>query len=232
MRASGPWDLDWPVFWAEKVSVLLLAAHLEGEGLKPLLSVPLAERFGDPHGRGLDWALVVKTALRLGRPLGPGDHAQRRAAYQATPPVTGAERVNLRRDVRAILQRLVAGEKAYRYDGIWHDGGGNIDLRAYRDGQEALAVEAKGAIASGTRVSWSQARHDVQSLVEPADAFKSRRPASYALLIPDDRGVAREGAGFVATLLRLAKAEDDWRVFLVDRNGGITDHRVNKLKSS
>ena len=211
-----------PIFWAEKIELLLLAAHLEGAGWRTALTVPPGGSLDD----GLDWATVVMTALRLDRPLPKRGATERRLAYKETPPPEARERTVLRRGLRSILEDLVLLDRDYRYEGLFYDNPRHTDLLAIRD-DERLAIEAKG-VTGIEAISWSQARMDALALAMPPDAFVASHGRDYALLIPNDRHRAPRGGGFVHQIGRLV-IDRQRTVFLVSEEGRITESDVATL---
>ena len=221
-----------PLFWLEKMSCLLLAAHLDGAGWdRVMLSVP-PRLVGKPDEvTRTDWARSVKAVLDAGRPFVAGEL---KPAHDVTT-VTASERVLLRLGLRSILEDLLAGDlrSPYRYDGIWHDDGGNVDLVAWR-GSEVLTVEAKGITLSGEGYSWSAAEKSTAS-VAARDVGRALAN-SFGYLIPDDRDVTGKGRGrFVATLLtslpELPEGDQN-TIFLVAADGHITEYAPAELRRS
>jgi hypothetical protein len=189
-----------PFAWFEKLALLLLAADLEVHGWPVVrLSVaPAALVAGRPES-GTDWARAVNAVREGGRAFHKGEGPERQAAYREAT-VAAAERTELRRDLRAFLQSSVEADDAYRYDGIWHDDGGNVDLAAWRD-DSSLIVEAKGAIQRAGAIDWRVASADTEAVVARTVGSAELPAARRGILLPDDHGVAPHGRGFVQTLL-------------------------------
>jgi hypothetical protein len=222
-----------PFAWFEKIALLLLAADLEAQGW-PLVRLSVAPSVLTERGAvgGTDWARAVKVARDRGRAFQKGEGPERRAAYRAAV-VSESERDALRRGLRASLRSWVAVDDAYRYDGIWHDDGGNVDLAAWREG-EALIVEAKGAIQRAGAVDWRVASTDTEAVVRRTVGTAELPVARRGILLPDDHGLAPPGRGYVQTLLRAwpAGRPDDarWPIYLVDAEGAITEWTVEGLR--
>jgi hypothetical protein len=135
----------------------------------------------------------------------------------------------LRLRLRSILEALVGSElrSAYRYEGMWHDGGGNVDLVAWRD-DDVLTVEAKGIMLSGSGYSASAARKSTSS-VAAREAGRDHA-TTFGWLLPHDRRLTTAG-GFVRTLLQTlaSDAVPDARMFLISDRGVISEHRIADL---
>jgi hypothetical protein len=212
------------VFWLEKIASLLLAAYLEEAGWsRVMLSVP-PRLLADPSSiTRTDWARSVKAALLAGRPFTKGEL---KLAHDRTS-VPRTERLMLRRGLRAILEDLVGDDlrSPYRYDGIWHDDGGNVDLVAWA-GDETLTIEAKGITLSGAGYSQAAAESVTAAVAERVVGREWATRSGW--LLPDDRDFSADGkGGFVATLLARwpSDAPDDERapIFLAGRDGRIRE---------
>lgn len=222
-----------PFAWFEKIALLLLAADLEVQGWTTvLLSVAPSALIQRGAVGGTDWARAVKVARVRDRAFQKGEGPERRAAYRATL-VGESERAELRRGLRSFLRSSVVVDSAYRYDGIWHDDGGNVDLAAWREG-EALIVEAKGAIQRAGAVDWRVASIDTEVVVGRTVGSAELPAARHGILLPDDHGIAPRDRGFVQTLLRVwpkDRPEDvRWPIYLVDVAGVIRKWTVHGLR--
>ncbi len=211
-----------PVAWFEMIALLLLAADLERQGWFVRLSVrPDHLTVADPGG--IDWARAVKAVQARGRAFGNGEGPARQAAYRQTE-ISEEDRAALRDLLWDYLRAWVAEDRQYRYDGIWHDDGGNVDLLARR-GDEALLVEAKGITRKGTAVDWLAASRDTIAVVERRVGDAELPGATRGILVPDDRGIGEPG--FVATLL-LAwpsdRPDDENAPILLARTDGTIEH--------
>ncbi len=226
---AEPWSQEWSPFWAEKISTLLLAAHLDGLGWRPLLTVPSAELESGADPAGLDWALCVKAVIRYGGAFPNFDDGVRAREYARTEPVTPWERETMRRGLPSLLESLVLEDKQYRYDGIWHDDGGNVDLIATHPEQRVQQIEAKGPTAAGTRINASESRGSVRSLFQ---LNQTRHGGTTGILIPDD-GAAAVTGDMVKTLLSIDISDEQraWTLYLVDDRGRISTHNLGKFVS-
>jgi hypothetical protein len=222
-----------PFAWFEKLALLLLAADLEAQGW-PVVRLSVAPAALTARGLegGTDWARAVRVVQERGRAFQKGEGPERRAAYRDST-VTAAERIELRRNLRTFLRSSVGADDAYRYDGIWHDDGGNVDLAAWR-GDGALIVEAKGAIQRAAVIDWSVASADTKDIVARTVGSAELPAARRGTLLPDDRAVAPRGRGFVQTLLRTwpeGRPEDArWPIYLVSAEGLIVEWTVSSLR--
>lgn len=222
-----------PFAWFEKLALLLLAADLEAQGW-PVVRLSVAPAALTTRGLegGTDWARAVRVVQQRGRAFQKGEGPERRMAYRDSI-VTAAERIELRRGLRNLLRSSVAADNAYRYDGIWHDDGGNVDLAAWRD-DDSLIVEAKGAIQRAGVIDWRVAMADTQAVVARTIGSADLPTARRGLLLPDDHGIAPHGLGFVQTLLQIwpdDRPEDGrWPIYLVSADGLITEWTVDSLR--
>jgi hypothetical protein len=228
---NGGMATELPVAWFEKIALLLLAADLERQGWFVRLSVrPDHLTAADPGG--VDWARAVRAVQVRARAFGLGEGRLRQAAYRETE-VAHEERGALRDQLWDFVRARVAEDRQYRYDGIWHDDGGCVDLLARR-GAEVLLVEAKGITLKGTAVNWSVASRDTISVAERRVGTAELPNATRGILVPDDR--AESERGFVATLLLIWPPDrpDDETVpvFLVRTDGTIEHTTVAQLRAS
>lgn len=183
-------------FWFEKISCLVFAAWLTSHGYRVGLSVP-------PHdvhraGSGLDWEGKLRSTTGLG-----GDDL-------------------LTLDGRAHLARMVRSDPRLRYDGIWHDNPGRIDVVAWSR-TETLIVEAKGALARGIPKEMMSAIGRIALQMTPA-----RSDLAFGVLFPED---GERRTGFVGTLRREAVAESilassSLRIYLVRHDGDIVERSL------
>lgn len=223
-----------PFAWFEKIGFLLLAAHLEDQGWsRVLLSVPPGDLSKSGVVRGTDWARAVQAVRERGRAFGQGEGHLRREAYAATQ-VDEAERPGLRAVLPAFLEASVSRDQQYRYDGIWHDDGGNVDLVAW-GAAGALVVEAKGITQQGEAISWRAAAKSTIEVIRRTVGDAELPDARRGLLLPDDRTIATAGAGFIGTLLLAwppQRSEDErWPIFLVGADGRITEWTIGALRA-
>lgn len=230
-----------PLFWLEKIAAFVLAAHLESIGWKKVrLSVRPSEAQARAITGGVDWARNLRGAATLGRPF---TSKQERMALD-TEELTVEARSDLAASVPSVLKELVERgrldmdpdrpDTAYRYDGLWHDDGGNIDLVAL-DGERMLVVELKGATSSKGRVNQTAASKSTREVVERIAQWAAEGIGDqHGLLLPDDRGLGTRGA-FVRTLLDTwpSSMPDDARcpIFLISQKGDITDSTVASLRA-
>jgi hypothetical protein len=222
-----------PFAWFEKIALLLLAADLEARGWPVVrLSVVPATLSADGLVGGTDWARAVQAVRARGQAFQTGEGAGRREAYRQTA-VADSERPALRRILAAFLRSSVEADTAYRYDGIWHDGGGNVDLAAWRP-DESLLVEAKGIVQRAGAVDWRVAERDTEAVVARTVGSAQLPVARRGLLLPDDRAVAPPGRGFVQALLRVwpdDRPEDaHWPIYLVSAEGLIAEWTISSLR--
>jgi hypothetical protein len=227
-------------FWFEKIEAVLLAAHLETAGWdRVLLSVPPNDVTNAASARGSDWARSVRAAF-LSRAALLAEHAHKRHRIKLPihdgAPVSPYERGVLRIGLRTILEDLVAADPRYRYEGIWYDTAGRIDLVAWR-GEEILLVEARGATVQRGGVSASAAKRSVSEVVLRRvgwDRIGDRR-GRFGILLPDDRDLGISAPGFVSTLVAewpaTARPVDDSNpIFLTSFSGRIIETSIESLR--
>ena len=223
-----------PFAWFEKIALLLLAADLEARGWPVVrLSVVPATLSADGLVGGTDWARAVQAVRARGQAFQTGEGAGRREAYRKAV-VADSDRPALRRILAAFLRSSVEADSAYRYDGIWHDDGGNVDLAAWRP-HESLFVEAKGVVQRAGAVDWRAAERDTQAVVARKVGSAELPAARRGILLPDDHSIAPPGTGFVQTLLRVwpnGRPDDaQWPIYLVGPEGTIDEWTVRDLRA-
>jgi hypothetical protein len=220
--------------WFEKLELLLLAAHLEEHGWSRVrLSVPPDDLRSGGTDRGTDWARAIEVVKGHRQAFGLGEGRLRQAMYEAEPEVDTTKRANLRAELPEFLQSALLRDQQYRYDGIWHDNEGNLDLVAWGPAG-VLMVEAKGVSKRMDSIVWGRATLDTLALVHRVVGSAELPHARRGLLLPDDRGAAPRGRGFVGTLLRAwphDRAEDGTNpIYLVAADGVITEWTVASLR--
>ncbi|MBL4848709.1 MAG: hypothetical protein JKY65_24570 [Planctomycetes bacterium] len=229
------WTRNIPVSYYEKIALLLLAAKLEGEGYSVRLSVRQPAFDSGNREDGIDWAQAVAAVQRLGRAF---DRKQDDVAgAYASVALSKEERSELRSGLYDLLRGWVKADRAYRYDGIWHDHGGNLDLVAWR-GEGTLVVEAKGVTLKNQddpSINWAaSARKAGEDVVGKGRdvSWRTRPQAQHGLLFPAPTDAAISGKFF--TKLALAWPEGrpkDERtpIFLVDSTGEIQRTTATEL---
>ena len=223
-----------PFAWFEKIALLLLASDLEANGW-PVVRLSVAPGGLSAAGivGGTDWARAIQVVRERGAAFQKGEGVQRRAAYKAAV-VPESERTAMRTTLVGFLRTSVGSDAAYRYDGIWHDDGGNVDLAAWRR-DESLVVEAKGIIQRAGAVDWRVAQRDTQAVVARTVGSVELPTARRGILLPDDRGVAPPGSGFVRTLLSVwpggRPGDERCPIFLVGAEGTIAEWTVSDLRA-
>ena len=219
-----------PFAWLEKISLLLLAAHLETKECQVGLSVP-PKPWPHDAARVIDWAAAVHAVRKRGSPYGPADRQAQRIDY-LTARDELVDRGSIAAELKGFLEEAVRRDRLYRYDGIWHDNGGNIDLVA-SSAAGLLVVEGKGVTRKKTDIDWARAACDTLSAVDRTLSWSKQLEVRSGVLLPDDRKSAPTGKGFVSTLLRVWPAgestDETHPIFLVSREGFVTEHTVSAL---
>lgn len=193
--------------WVEKIAVLVFAAWLQDQDYRVGLSVP-PEQVDEP-GSGVPWerALWDATRLQPAHLLRPSD--------------------------RESLRDLIVADPGLRYDGIWHDHPGRIDVVGWGS-TETLLVEAKGAVRSGTPKEAMSAIGRIALEMIP-----DRTDLAYGVLFPDDETTASgrlRTSGYVRTLKRETVQGSvligaGLRVYLIDAGGSIREVALSDLAS-
>lgn len=232
------WTRNIPVSYYEKIALLLLAAKLEGEGYTARLSVPQADSEARDPKAGIDWARAVRAVQLLGRAFVRKDDNVTES--YAAVVLSEEDRVDLRSGLHGLLRGWVEADRAYRYDGIWHDNGGNLDLVAWSP-SETLMIEAKGVTLQDKddpSINWTASAKAASEDIKGKDrdvSWRTQGEAKHGLFFPGVNDPAT-GKGFLSAL------ETAWPkgrprdartpIFLIDSVGEIRRTTAEELAAA
>jgi len=213
--------------WFEKFALMLLAAHLESEGYRALLSVPVAEALTPQTQAGIDWACALAVVSELGRPCeSTADRTLHRLAK-----LTQARRESLRKELPARLGELLARDKTYRYSGIWNDTPRAIDLAAWKPGLAPLHVEAKGIVLRRGEINWPATLEKGKEIVQHRKKvpWTAGDGVRRGVLFPDDRRIVEALPGWWP---KDRPQNESNPVFLIAAGGRIRETTVATLSAT